>query len=124
MSKISPNFKRHEFTCKCGCGFDTVDVELLIVAELAREILGPYTPNSGCRCVNHNEYIQKLANPEYKPYSSKSQHLIGRAIDIPANMPGDLYARLDEQFPNKYGIGLYVWGVHIDTRNEKARWNS
>jgi uncharacterized protein YcbK (DUF882 family) len=33
-----------------------------------------------------------------------------------------VYDYLDKKYPNKYGIGLYTWGVHIDTRKEKSRF--
>jgi len=113
MSKISPHFSREEFACKCGCGFDTVDAELLNVAETVREHIGAYTPSSACRCKNHNKAVGG---------SDKSQHLIGRAIDIPYNNPRELYNYLNELYPNTFGIGLYNTFVHIDTRNKKARW--
>ena len=58
MGKISKHFKREEFACKCGCGFDVVDVELLEVLEELRELCGqPITINSACRCKNHNQSV-------------------------------------------------------------------
>jgi hypothetical protein len=33
---ISENFARSEFRCKCGCGLDTVDTELLRLLENIR----------------------------------------------------------------------------------------
>jgi len=113
MHKLSEHFSRHEFACKCGCGFDTVDVELLIVAELIREHIGAYTPNSACRCISHNKNVDG---------SRKSMHLFARAIDVPADNPIELYNFLDKEFPDTYGIGLYSTFVHIDTREKKARW--
>lgn len=113
MSKLSPHFSRYEFACKCGCGFDTVDTETLIVAELARDLIGSYTPNSACRCAEHNKKIGG---------SEKSMHLFSRAIDIPTDNPKELYNHLDQEFPNTYGIGMYKTFVHIDTREKKARW--
>jgi len=113
MSKLSPNFSREEFACKCGCGFDTVDTELINVAETVRARIGAYTPNSACRCKKHNKIVGGYNN---------SQHLIGRAIDIPTKNPRDLYTYLDELYHNTFGIGLYNTFVHIDTRIKKARW--
>ena len=31
MAQLSQYFKRSEFACKCGCGFNVVDTELLDV---------------------------------------------------------------------------------------------
>jgi uncharacterized protein YcbK (DUF882 family) len=111
----SKYFKRSEFDCLCGCGFDTVDAELLDVLEDAREFNGPIYISSGCRCAEHNES---------EGGSEDSQHLIGRAADCHTNnvLPQELYKYLNEKYPNKYGIGLYNDFVHIDTRHRKARW--
>lgn len=113
--KLSNNFDRIEFSCKCGCGFDTVDVLLLQAAENARKYVGPFTPNSACRCVKYNKLVGGV---------STSQHLFGKAIDIPTKNPEGLYNFLDELYPNNYGLGLYNSFVHIDVRDKKARWSA
>jgi len=123
MSKISPNFWRKEFACKCGCGYDTIDIELIPIAEAIRSKIGSFSPSSACRCVKYNEKIQKKYTKNYIAFSSKSKHLIGRAIDVKTEKPEELFAFLDNLFPNTYGIGIYSWGIHIDTRSEKARWD-
>lgn len=123
MSKLSPHMYRYEFACKCGCGFDTVDAQLLSVSEAIREFIGPYSPSSACRCVSHNEKVQKEANKNYVSFSSKSKHLIGRAIDVNFSEPYKLYQFLDNLYPNTFGLGVYSWGIHIDTREEKRRWD-
>ena len=122
MGDLSDHFSRHEFACKDQCGFDTVDVELIPVMEQARKFIGPFTPNSACRCVAHNEIVQQQANSNYKRLTSRSKHLQGRAVDIPCKDPQGLYDYLDRLYPDKYGIGRYSWGVHVDTRARKARW--
>lgn len=119
MSKISPNFFRKEFACKCGCGFDTVDNELLIVAEIIRDRIGPYSPSSACRCWKYHKKIYKKLK---KKVTKDSKHLIARAIDVKYKKPSQLYDYLNRIFPNTYGIGLYSWGIHVDTREKKARW--
>lgn len=113
MNRLSPNFKRSEFACKCGCGFDTVDVELLNVAELIRSEIGAYTPNSGCRCKKYNKTVGGYP---------KSKHTIGRAMDVPTDNPNKLYNMLNSVYPNTFGLGLYKTFVHVDTREKKARW--
>lgn len=124
--KISPNFKRSEFACKCGCGYDTVDHELIEILEITR---GRYdTPiiiTSGCRCITHNEKIQLESNPDYVSYSSNSQHLYGRAADIKIHGvdTSRVYNFINRHAPNKLGLGLYSSWVHVDTRtNGPARW--
>lgn len=111
--KISNYFTREEIACKCGCGFDSMDVETLRLADEAREFEGaPITPSSGCRCPSHNRAVGG---------SSKSQHVQARAMDLPSRDPAALYNYLDSKYPDKYGLGLYDTFVHIDTKTGAAR---
>jgi len=122
---FNKGFKRYEFTCKCGCGFDTVDAELLYILEiLKKELGGIIKNNSACRCVKYNEIIQKLKNPNYVPFSSRSQHLYSKAADIVISGldPSVVYDYLVLRFPGKYGIGKYKTFTHIDVRDKMARW--
>ena len=105
------HFNRTEFTCKCGCGFNTVDFELMIILEDVREHFGlPISVHSGCRCETYNKKVGG------KP---KSQHLLGRASDISIKgiTPQQIYDYLITKYPNKYGIGKYPTFVHVDTRS-------
>ena len=113
---LSSHFKRHEFACKCGCGFSSVDAELLSVLENLREFFGkPITITSACRCATHNANVGG---------SPKSAHRQGIAADIViANTdPEIVYHRLDMLHPQCYGIGKYDTFTHIDVRKNKARW--
>ncbi len=118
MGDISKNFSRKEFVCKCGCGFDTVDAELITVLEDVRaKFYGERVfISSGSRCRKHNNNVRG---------SASSQHLLGKAADIvimkiPAYLVADY---LEEKYPDKYGIGRYRGFTHIDVRGEKARWS-
>jgi len=116
--------ERWMFSCKCGCGFDTVDVELDYVLEDLEYWFGiKPTISSGCRCRQHNETI-KEGTPSYIPWSSNSQHLYGKAADtkIPGISPEMVYEYLDKKYINKYGLGKYKTFTHIDVRKLKARW--
>jgi len=112
------HFLRHEFECDCGCGFDTVDVELFWVLLDLRVYFGrPVVINSGCRCPYWNQH---------EGGEDDSQHLEGKAADvwIPGT-PADLVADyLETKYPNQYGIGRYRGRTHIDTRSYKARWDN
>jgi len=114
--KISKYFTRDEIACKCACGFDSMDVITLQIADDAREFVNePITPSSGCRCVSHNRSVGGAKN---------SQHVQARAIDLPVSNPKALYDYLCDKYPNKHGFGLYDSFVHIDSRtNGGARWN-
>lgn len=110
------NFERAEFACHCGCGYDTVDAELLEVLEWVRESFGvPVSITSGARCIKHNKSVGGAPS---------SQHLLGKAADIKVKgrTPEEVFETIDGAFPNKYGIGLYKEWVHIDVRSGRSRW--
>lgn len=116
MTKISKHFSREEFACKCGCGFDTVDAQLLVVLESLRfSFDAPIKINSACRCRNHNTNVGGGIN---------SQHLYGRAADIVVKgvSPALVYEKIEHMFPDHLGLGKYDTFTHVDTRNYKARW--
>jgi len=114
--KVSKHFNRSEFACRCGCGFDTVDVETIEVLEDLRECFEqPVYISSGCRCIHHNQSVGGTL---------KSLHTMGRAADVIVNNVNPLivYAYLDSKYKDKYGLGKYDDFTHIDTRSQKARW--
>lgn len=112
---LSKHFRRTEFACQCGCGFDTVDAELLMLCEDVREFEKvPVHILSGCRCVEHNAAVGGVDN---------SQHTKAKAADLDVKNPEKTYNYLCAKYPKQYGFGLYPWGVHVDSRSEIARWN-
>lgn len=118
MGDLSPHFDRAEFACKCGCGFDSVDMELVKVLEEVREQFErPITVNSGCRCKQHNEYVGGVV---------KSWHLYGKAADIVVwgVYPEYVADYLEDVYPDKYGIGRYRTFTHVDVRENRARWRN
>ncbi len=111
-------FKREEFRCQCGrCGGFPVEPEEDLVRTLdqIREMLGvPIIINSGIRCTTHNANVGGVAN---------SQHLYGRAADLHANAsPGTMKADAEAVMGATGGIGLYDWGIHVDT-GDYSRWD-
>lgn len=116
MGDLSKHFSRYEFACRCGCGFNTVDTELItILADLRIHFKQPITVNSGARCENYNMLIGG---------ESSSQHLLGRAADITIKdtPPRVVQFYLLEKYTDRYGIGQYADFSHIDSRSKKARW--
>lgn len=116
MGDLTSHFSRHEFACRCGCGFDTVDIILADLCELARIIAGEYPVKvrSGCRCPTHNQAVGG---------SALSQHMYGRAADLEVRNPKEVYEELCYRFPARYGFGLYSDFIHIDSRtNGPSRW--
>lgn len=117
MTQLSEHFDRAEFACVCGCGFDTVDAELLEVLQDLRYISGSALHiTSGCRCRAHNQAVGGAPG---------SLHLQGRAADIASTVltPTEIYYHFTQAYPDRFGVGCYPYHVHIDTRAKPARWN-
>jgi len=116
-AQLSNNFKRREFSCKCGCGFMSPDPKLVQVVQRVREYFDkPVTINSACRCPVHNSDVGGARN---------SAHLQGIAADISVKevAPSVVHEFLDSLYPNSFGLGSYSSFTHIDVRKEYARWN-
>ena len=111
QGQLSKHFDRKEFVCKCGCGFSTVDAELVRVLENVREVLGnlPITINSGCRCKSYNKKVGG---------APKSFHTKGKACDFTVKgvAPGAVADCLEYIYPNAYGIIRYNTFTHLDVR--------
>lgn len=112
------HFRREEFACKCGkCGGFPVEPseKLVRVLDKFREEVGlAVYINSGIRCKEHNAAVGG---------ADQSRHLYGDAADIrcPGKMPSELYNIAVRLLPNG-GVGIYDWGIHVDTRGYRARW--
>jgi uncharacterized protein YcbK (DUF882 family) len=113
---LNQYFQRSEFACNCGCGFDTVDAELLVVITDVREHFNAPVTLNGNRCPKHNKDEGGAKN---------SQHLYARAADIKVKgvHPNKVQEYLLAKYPDKYGIGRYNTFTHIDTRGSKSRWD-
>lgn len=113
-------FKPEEFQCQCGCGAKNINHDLVVILEKIREHYGkPVRINSGVRCKTHNARVGGAAN---------SQHLdkYANAADIgtiSGTTPRAMAAYVETLMPNTGGIGIYSWGIHVDVRKTKARWN-
>lgn len=58
MGDLTTHFSRSEFACKCGCGLDRIDPNLVDNLEQSRVAVGISFPiNCGCRCQAHNTKV-------------------------------------------------------------------
>lgn len=117
-------FTREEFRCQCKgkyCnGFPVEPQEEMVrtVDEIRRRLGIPISivtaGGSGVRCKKHNADVGGVAN---------SEHLYGRAADLHSSAsPARMKAVAEEVMGNTGGIGLYDWGIHVDT-GKYSRWN-
>lgn len=108
-------FARKEFACKCGCGFDEIDHELVQILDAVREHFDlPCRVNSGCRCETHN----KTWNG-----APRSQHLLGKAADVRIEgITPSLVAEMAIQL-GATGTKVYNTFTHIDVRDSQE-WHA
>lgn len=100
-------FKISEFACKCGCGYDGINPNLLARLEKARDEAGtPFIVTSGCRCEKHNKAVGGVAD---------SAHLKGYAADIsaPPEKRHIILKALLNHFP-RVGINFVKNFIHVD----------
>lgn len=120
MGDLTRNFSRWEFACFCGCGFDTVDYELVVALQELRDYYNQevdITPKGGCRCPRLNNLAGGAEN---------SLHLYGRAADfsVAGVRPQEVQAYLTLKYPGRFGLGRYSTFTHLDTRTTgPARWD-
>ena len=122
MGDLTKNFSRKEFRCPCGrrkCDAAPLDMRLVVELQKLRDMIGhPITVTSGCRCKQHNSTLQNA--------SRGSKHLEGIAADIVCSELTPVeFKKFAEAIPafERGGIGLYDWGIHVDVRGTRARWD-
>jgi hypothetical protein len=55
MGDLTENLSRKEFACKCGCGYDRINLGIVHRVQLVRDIVRiGIKINSACRCQKHN----------------------------------------------------------------------
>lgn len=115
---VSEHSQVKEYACGDGSDVVLIHPKHPDAFEEARKLVGPFRPNSAYRTVSYNASL--------KDASKFSMHCWGFAMDIPKgnSTPEDLYAHFDPIVGDQGGVGIYDWGIHVDFRGEKARWDS
>jgi hypothetical protein len=120
-------FVRHEFAPPHPHGGDwDMDASLIFM-------LGAIRKRAIKRRTNAQVIIHKNGGFAYEGHASKSLHYKGRAVDFHINVPretqgNDLTVEWErmpvielavivyEMTDDRYGLGVYSWGVHLDYR--------
>lgn len=112
MINYGKYFKKKDFDCKCGCGLNNINQELVDNLNTLRELLKePIIINSACRCLKHNKNIGS---------SDTSTHLKGLAVDISAKNSNYRYKLLKViLFFGIKRVGIEKDFIHIDIDKEK-----
>lgn len=116
---VAPNFQVKEFACPDGSDVVVIHPFIPHICQLVRNKFNmPFSPNSAYRTVTHNKSIGGV---------NKSNHIYGRAVDIPAKngvTPKQLYDYVDTLFGNWGEIGIYTWGIHVGIQDKKERFTA
>jgi hypothetical protein len=117
-------FTREEFRCQCkgqycdGFPVDPEEKMVRTIDEIRRRLGVPVSivdaGGSGIRCAQHNANVGGVYN---------SEHLYGRAADLHSSAsPARMKQVAEEVMGNTGGIGMYSWGIHVDT-GKYSRWD-
>ena len=125
--KLTKNFSKSEFTCKCGnCEMpqDVLD-NIKIVAEqlqiVRNKLNKPIKINSAYRCPEHNALVGGAKN---------SQHKLGLAADIVVKgmSPNGVFGFINKLMAlgmiKLGGLGQYNTFTHFDIRGYISRWDN
>ena len=121
QTNITENFKRSEFACGCGCGYDSIDERLVHRLQVIRDyIRQSMIINSGCRCLSHNNNVGGAPS---------SLHTKGQAVDFWVRdsrgiADGHAMARIAQEFGNWSGGFKYYDDklfIHVDI-GPRRRW--
>lgn len=105
------NFKKEEFDCKCGCGKNNINIDLVERLDRIRTVLNmPMKINSGSRCESHNHLVGG---------KDDSAHLYGLAVDF--EVPGSSFRFVSMSMCMRMfkRIGIGKTFIHVDIDESK-----
>lgn len=131
------NFKRKEFRCKCGCGEERINHQLvkaldMAVSEMKRERKGFLCiVTSGCRCQKHNDslsgsvknssHLVKVTKTYLDPLSHIEEVRECLAVDVSCPTSEMRYFMLPYLFRYFQRIEVSDRHIHIDVDSEKPQ---
>lgn len=117
---MSKYYTEEDTSCHCGCGYNPVSDELLLLLDAMSDMVGEKLEIScACRCPEHNAEVGGVEN---------SQHVLGLAADVivPEGMTVDELASIARAAGCYGGVGRYYEDefVHVDQREDgEADWD-
>ena len=110
-------FKEEEFACKCGCGYNVINPQLVMALDMARRDVGiPFTVSSGCRCKAHNKRSGGVPD---------SSHVTGYAVDIQVKDSSHRFRVVKALLRYFDRIGVDKQFIHVDidpTKPTPSMW--
>ncbi len=108
------HFDKTEFECRCGCGFNAIDKDLVKSLDNARDdACCQFIINSACRCIKHNKNVVGEVD---------SSHIKGLAVDINIINDRDRFKVLVSLIENGFNrIGVYKNFIHVDIDTSKTK---
>lgn len=104
--RLSRNFLRSEFACRCGCGKADINLHLVARLQMVRDAYGPMRVTSGFRCLTHNRAIGS---------NDTSAHVTGDAVDIACPDSASRFRLVDlARSAGICRIGIHKTFVHLD----------
>lgn len=114
IERLSKDFFRHEFACRCGCGFADINPGIVrILQQIRTTNAQPLVITSGCRCKEYNAEVGGAPD---------SKHLLGMAADIRCTDSRLRYFIHYFAWLNGVTrIGIYPTFIHIDLARDPNR---
>ena len=105
------HFSYGEFTCHCGCGYNTVDIRLVKILDDIRNHYGrPAIITSGVRCKKHNREVGGVENSWHTRRKAADFYING----ISSSELNRYCSILREQGLLRYCYAIDSGAVHID----------
>lgn len=105
------HFNYGEFTCHCGCGYNTIDIRLVKILDDIRDHYGkPAIITSGVRCKKHNRAVGGVENSWHTRRKAADFYING----ISSSELNRYCSILRDQGSLRYCYAIDSGAVHID----------
>ncbi len=113
--RLTTDYYRDEFACKCGCGDDNIDLDHVVRLQRFRSLAKrPNVITSGVRCANHNKAVSGVIK--------NSSHVLRVATDnVVAGRTLCEMLEIAQEIGFK-GIGVYPESnmIHLDSKGPQS----